>query len=380
MGRRRVRFAQLLCLLTLLAALRVLLESSLWLGCALTLSNAVYPLALLAVRVVPAVARRPLGPACQAGPPPPEAGPLDVVISYVDGDDPAWRARYRQWAPDAKKDAKRSRNNNEICYSLRSVKLHVPWVRHVFVATDCAVPRCVARAVKTGWVSVVPLDDFVPAQYLPTFNSHTIELFLHRIPGIAETFLYLCDDMFVGRRISRADVFDSLGRVRLNPDPVTTMLEIPEFIPANQYLKMLRYTAAQLQSKLPNTRPFRPTHQGIVLTRRHHAGMHELFPVQVNNTASHKFRSPDQIVPGMASAVLSAAAGDACVQFDGDERFIQLRCDRCDHEKLRRLRSDARKPRWICINDDCEAEGQSHAFMRQALEEIFPLPVEWVQR
>ena len=38
--------------------------------------------------------------------------------------------------------------------------------------------------------------DIIPQEYLPTFNSRTIEMFIHRIPDLDERFLYFNDDMF----------------------------------------------------------------------------------------------------------------------------------------------------------------------------------------
>ena len=35
----------------------------------------------------------------------------------------------------------------------------------------------------------------IPERFLPTFNSSAIELFLHRIPGLSEHFIYFNDDM-----------------------------------------------------------------------------------------------------------------------------------------------------------------------------------------
>jgi hypothetical protein len=59
-------------------------------------------------------------------------------------------------------------------------------------------------------VSFVDLADFIPSQYLPTFNSHVIEAHLHMIPGLTEHFLYFNDDMSLGRPLSKASLFSKL--------------------------------------------------------------------------------------------------------------------------------------------------------------------------
>lgn len=40
-----------------------------------------------------------------------------------------------------------------------------------------------------------------PSKYLPTFNCNPIELNFHRIPGLAEKFVYFNDDMFLLRPV-----------------------------------------------------------------------------------------------------------------------------------------------------------------------------------
>jgi hypothetical protein len=60
-------------------------------------------------------------------------------------------------------------------------------------------------------VRVVPHGEIMPADALPTFNSHAIETSLHHIPGLAEHWLYLNDDFFVGRPIRPEALFSPAG-------------------------------------------------------------------------------------------------------------------------------------------------------------------------
>jgi hypothetical protein len=56
-------------------------------------------------------------------------------------------------------------------------------------------------------LNVVKHTDFIPAEYLPTFSSHAIEMNIHRIPDLAEQFIYFNDDMFLLRPMTEADFF-----------------------------------------------------------------------------------------------------------------------------------------------------------------------------
>ena len=56
-------------------------------------------------------------------------------------------------------------------------------------------------------LNIVKHSDYIPSQYLPTFNSHTIELNIHRIKGLSEFFVYFNDDMFLTRRAKPTEFF-----------------------------------------------------------------------------------------------------------------------------------------------------------------------------
>ena len=44
---------------------------------------------------------------------------------------------------------------------------------------------------------------------LPVFNSRSIETKIHRIPGLAEHFIYFNDDMILLRPVSKSDFFEN---------------------------------------------------------------------------------------------------------------------------------------------------------------------------
>ncbi|MBY8866345.1 MULTISPECIES: stealth conserved region 3 domain-containing protein [Streptomyces] len=146
--------------------------------------------------------------------------PIDVVYTWVDDTDPAWaerRARRRAdlgLAPAASGDeAARFRNRDELRYSLRSLAMFAPWVRKVYLVTDDQQPAWLNTA-HPGIEVVSHRDIFSDPSCLPSFNSHAIESQLHHIDGLAEQFLYLNDDFFIGRPIGPQKFFQSNGRTR----------------------------------------------------------------------------------------------------------------------------------------------------------------------
>lgn len=148
--------------------------------------------------------------------------PIDVVYTWVNGADPDWLARKNRalaengWVSANRQAANGSRyvSRDELRYSMRSLHYYAPWVRRVFLVTDDQVPEWLnVDNPKLRLVS--HREIFGDTGRLPTFNSHAIESRLHRIPGLAEHFLYLNDDVFFGRPVTPQTFFTPGGNSRL---------------------------------------------------------------------------------------------------------------------------------------------------------------------
>jgi hypothetical protein len=135
--------------------------------------------------------------------------PIDIVITWVDGDDADWRAEKARWSGDATHttqdavDEARFRSRDELLYALRSISQYAGWCRRVHVVTADQTPTWL---VEDDRLRLVPHSEIFPSEWLPTFNSHSIESRLHHIDGLAERFVYFNDDMFLGRP-TRPDLF-----------------------------------------------------------------------------------------------------------------------------------------------------------------------------
>ena len=141
--------------------------------------------------------------------------PIDVVFPYVDCNDPNWQALYNEAVTNRKNDDKlpksiatgeeRFRSNGLLKYVFRSIGKYLPWVNkvHMIVQSDSQVPEWINREK----VNIVYHEDFIPKEYLPTFNSGTIEMFLHNIKDLSENFLYSNDDVFINDFFKPTDFF-----------------------------------------------------------------------------------------------------------------------------------------------------------------------------
>ncbi|WP_025272496.1 stealth family protein [Haloglycomyces albus] len=144
--------------------------------------------------------------------------PIDVVYTWVDGDDPQWRAKKAhhlgEEVPEHHRADSRYKNHDELKYSLRSLEMYAPFVRNVYLVTDGQCPPW----LDTNECTLIDHKViFADSTALPTFNSHAIGSQLHHIPGLAEHFLYFNDDALIGRRILPEVFFEQNGLSRLMP-------------------------------------------------------------------------------------------------------------------------------------------------------------------
>ena len=100
----------------------------------------------------------------------------------------------------------RARDFNELRYSLRSLRDNAPWIRKVFIVTD--EPPAWLDTASRGIV-VVPTSAIVPEADYPSFNSHSIEANIFRVPGLSDCYLYMCDDYFFTNKVGLSDWYDA---------------------------------------------------------------------------------------------------------------------------------------------------------------------------
>ena len=176
---------------------------------------------------------------------------IDFVITWVDGSDEKWLAEKRAIAesysfikkpssttnrtfaenqpsikgqPSLEKprfDSSDLRFRNDfdfLKYWFRGVEKFAPWVNQIFFVTAGHLP---------DWLNpdhpklkIIHHSDFIPKEFLPTFNSHTIENNLHRIKELSENFVYFNDDFFLLRKTRPEDFFKEgqyQGKTQLLP-------------------------------------------------------------------------------------------------------------------------------------------------------------------
>ena len=129
---------------------------------------------------------------------------MDIVITYVDGNDPIWKADYEKYT-NVPVMQKRFRDWGTLKYLLRGIEVNMPFIRNVYLVVSH--PSQVPSWADTENLKIVLHEDIIPKDYLPTFNCNPIEMHLHRIKGLDEEYLYFNDDIYPLRPCSPEDFF-----------------------------------------------------------------------------------------------------------------------------------------------------------------------------
>lgn len=142
--------------------------------------------------------------------------PIDAVYLWVDGGDPDWIAR-KQRAQGLAYDEhshhlSRFRDRGELRYSMRSLLFNAPWIRNIYLVTDAQLPDWLD--VSSSRITVVDHRDiFGPESGIPNFNSQAIASRVHKIPGLAEQYIIMNDDVFFNRPAAPDLFFTPAGGV-----------------------------------------------------------------------------------------------------------------------------------------------------------------------
>ncbi|XP_077270789.1 N-acetylglucosamine-1-phosphate transferase subunits alpha and beta isoform X1 [Temnothorax americanus] len=138
--------------------------------------------------------------------------PIDVVYTWVNGSDSLFLESLQKHVPvvDLSAAASRFSDKDELRYSLRSLEMYAPWVRHVYIVTNGQIPSWLD--MDNPRVTLVTHEDiFLNKSDLPTFSSPAIESHVHRIPGVSDKFLYFNDDVMLGAEIWPEDFITQAG-------------------------------------------------------------------------------------------------------------------------------------------------------------------------
>ena len=319
---------------------------------------------------------------------------IDVVIPWVDGNDLLWQKEKEKYSSKVISDANninRFRDWDLMRYWFRSIEKFTPWVRTIHFITWGHVPTFLD--IKHPKIHIVRHEDYIPEKWLPTFSSHTIEMNIHRIPGLAEHFIYFNDDTFVCKPMKESDFFkQGLPCIQFTEIPIGFIgrLDAWQFAAAND-LGVINKWYSKKQSEKANIRKyislkyswydnlrslllfvlfpgyftgFKNYHSPVPYQKKIFQELWEKEPALLEKTCSHRFRDKEDVNQWVAHWWQLASG-----------RFTPRRLDAPTYgirsQTIDAICKDIRdqKHEMISINDSAAAE--EFDVLQRQLEEAF---------
>lgn len=320
--------------------------------------------------------------------------PIDIVITWVDGSDPAWLAERARYSGDSTvklnddwtKGEMRFRDWDTLRYWFRGIEKFCPWARKVFFITWGHVPEWLNTDNEK--LVITKHEDYVPEKYLPTFNSHTLEFNMHLIPGLSEQFIYFNDDMYAISPLKESQFFrngkpcDCVGFNALSRNEYNkTLLQVNNVAVINRHFdknEVLRkhplqwfnpkYGSIQLRTLLllpwPRFVGFYEHHTAYPFLKSTFEELWEAEYDELDNTCSSKFRAADNVTPWLFRAWQYCSGNFVPIS----PKFRQAFGGDLDDRVFAAIKEQ--KYGVICVNDDIEDQ-QVFLKNRMRLQEAF---------
>ena len=147
--------------------------------------------------------------------------PIDFVFPYVNNYDIVWQKNYESYCISSGNkhrldviNSERYRDFGFLVYLFRGIEKFMPFIRNVYMIVQNI--EQVPSWIDQNTVKIVLHKDFIPEQYLPTYNSTTIEMFIPDIDGLADHFIYGNDDIYVIGPTTAEDYFTDEGNPKMS--------------------------------------------------------------------------------------------------------------------------------------------------------------------
>lgn len=323
--------------------------------------------------------------------------PIDFVITWVDGSDPAWRAEKKRYCSEPVSDDRevRYRDWDLLRYWFRGVEEFAPWVRTVHFVTWGHLPQWLN--VDHPKLHIVNHKDYIPQEYLPTFNCNPLELYLHNIDGLAEKFVYFNDDMFCLQPLTEEDFFrngkacDMLAfqPIVANKDDLTMphMMLNNSLILAQHFDKrenvkkqpgayfklgypLLYFAYNLLELAFPQYTGFYTVHGPFALCKQTYREVWEKEAQTLSNTMASKFRNRENVTIYLLREWQKLSGNFTPKNVHSDLAYFNI--GEQDRKMLQTICKQTRK--FICLNDSYQLTDfdDTKKQLQAAFEQILP--------
>lgn len=299
---------------------------------------------------------------------------VDVVITWVNKEDHGWQ---RLWADafgernTSDQDSDRYTCSNELLYCIRSVAMNLPWTRKIHIFSNCRPPAWLdVNNPRVNWVDHTSV---IEAQYLPTFNSHAIETYLHHLEDLTEDFLYLNDDFIVALPTGLDYFYDNLGRPNLNCEDYAYIRPSYLKVKSKEFVRAAVNTYCLLEETYSTLPPALNLHCHIpyALNKSLLRSFEGKYTQAMKRTRSSRLRSSSDInLTSFAVFWYGYLEGRVTLRaLTAGSDYIIVR-----PSNIASLYVSSRRPRFLCFND---GEGTSmnkayKQFSKRLLDSLFP--------
>ena len=311
--------------------------------------------------------------------------PIDVVYTWVNGEDEEWQKQRDDWFrrenPDAPKASeagakRRFRDREELRYSLRSILAYMPEIHHIYIVTCGQKPAWMIPHPKISFIHHRAI--FTNLEDLPTFNSMAIESNLHRIPGLKEHYIYFNDDVFLMQNMDSNDFFTEDGKPKIFLGE--HFLPVGPVFPEDKgYEAACKNTANLLNIAYGRHKRFTHAHTPFPSTKSLVEKSEALFPSVFSAVSSHHFRSQKDFT--MTNGLIPYVA--LYTEMGEMSPFTNLTWSfGVDREKDERVFLEVQKnpPQFLCLQDAIKDDGdtkEAERRLKSYFQILFPERAPW---
>jgi len=224
---------------------------------------------------------------------------MAVVYTWVNGSDPEYIKQRMSHPPPGtivNVGANRWRDNNELRFSLRSLHKYAPWIKKIYILiNDNTQPPNWLNTTHPK-IEVTYVSSMLPnASAFPIFNSNVLELNLHNIAGLTDTFLYMNDDFYFMQPVKPSLFVTKEGYPKFFYTPEVSSTKHDALKLPTQYQMVFQRTNEILDKSFGYSERRIASHAPYVYSKAAWNEIYQHYGPLLNETLSHRYRQADDI-------------------------------------------------------------------------------------
>jgi hypothetical protein len=302
---------------------------------------------------------------------------IDLVYLWVNGNDPKWIAKREALLGESsfsntQENCKgRYVDNQELKYSLRSVEKYAPWIRKIFIVTDNQTPDWLDTS--NPKIQIVDHTEILPAESLPCYSAFILEHHLHKIPGLAEHFLFANDDMFFNKPVTSETFFDkdNLPWIRMSRRPFRKWIYKFKLgllkKKLKNYANSIHNAALLVEKKYGIYYSCKAHHNIDAYLKSSYAHTREMFDKEISTTLTNHLRASNDIQRSLYSYV-ALAEKQGHLLYVTERTSLRLHI----HNNRKYKKFERHNPMFFCLNDSEYASDDDRRRATAFVAKLFP--------